>query len=163
MQSSAYPRNPKAAGETAIGRGTSFMSGRAFFDSNILVYLFDESSPAKQARAREVFDRHGRTGQIVVSPQVLQEFYVTVTRKLARPLTGAAALAAVTNFSAYPLVPVDGSTVLRAIQLHHSASLSFWDALIVEAALEGNCQRVFSEDMQQGRRFGDLVIENPFA
>ena len=149
--------------ETAVGPGTSSMSGRAFFDSNILIYLFDESSPAKQARARELFDGHGRTGQIVLSPQVLQEFYVTVTRKLARPLAGDAALAAVTHFSAYPLVPVDGSTVLRAVQLHQSASLSFWDALIIEAALEGSCQKVFSEDMQHGRRFGDLVIENPFS
>ena len=139
------------------------MSGRAFFDSNVLIYLFDESSPAKQARARELFDRHGRTGQIVISPQVLQEFYVTVTRKLARPLAGDVALVAVTNFSTYPLVLVDGSTVLRAVQLHQSTSLSFWDALIVEAALEGGCQKVFSEDMQHGRRFGELVIENPFA
>jgi len=136
---------------------------RVFLDTNVLVYLFDEDSPAKQARAREVFAAHARSGGIVTSPQVMQELYVTVTRKLARPLAPEAALAAATHLTAFPLVPVDGATVLRAIHLHQSASLSFWDALIVQAALEGNCKRVLSEDLQHGRRFGDLVVENPFA
>lgn len=139
------------------------MSDRAFFDTNVLVYLFDEGSPDKQLRARELFDEHARTGRIVISPQVLQEFYVTVTRKLARPVVREDALATVTHLAAYPVVPVDSATVLRAIRLHQSASLSFWDALIVQAALEGNCARVFSEDLQDQRRFGDLTIENPFA
>jgi predicted nucleic acid-binding protein len=139
------------------------MNGRAFFDSNVLVYLFDEGAPDKQARARELFDEHARTGRIVVSPQVLQEFYVTVTRKLSRPVLPEDALATVTQLSAFPVVPVDSATVLRAIRLHQSASLSFWDALIIQAALEGNCTRVFSEDLQDQRRFGGLTIENPFA
>jgi predicted nucleic acid-binding protein len=93
---------------------------------------------------------------------VLQEFYVNVTRKLARPLSQPAALAAVEQLSTFPLVPVDGETVLRAVRLHQNAILSFWDALIVQAALEGSCKRLLSEDMQQGRRFQELVIENPF-
>ena len=62
------------------------MSGRAFFDTNVLVYLFDSDSPAKQARAREVFESEGRAGNVVISTQVLQEFYVAVTRKLGKPL-----------------------------------------------------------------------------
>jgi len=136
---------------------------RVFLDTNVLVYLFDEDSPSHQSQAREVFAAQSRAGLIVLSPQVLQEFYVTVTRKLARPLAPEAALAAVTNLSSFPLVTVDGGTVLRAVHLHQSATLSFWDALIVQAALEGNCKRIFSEDLQPGRRFGDLVVENPFA
>jgi predicted nucleic acid-binding protein len=136
---------------------------RSFFDTNVLVYIFDEDSPAQQARAREIFEEHARTGLLTLSPQVLQEFYVTVTRKLARPLSREAALAAVTHFNTFPLVPVDGATILRAVQLHQSASLSFWDAMIVQVAMEGNCKRVFSEDMQNGRRFGEMVIVNPFA
>jgi predicted nucleic acid-binding protein len=139
------------------------MSGRTFFDSNVLVYLFDEDSPAKQARAREIFDEHARTGDIVLSPQVLQEFYVNVTRKLARALPPPAALSVVAHLNTFPLVPVDGATVLRAVQLHQNATLSFWDALIVQAALEGSCKKLLSEDMQHGRRFHDLVIENPFG
>jgi predicted nucleic acid-binding protein len=139
------------------------MSGRAFFDTNVLVYLFDEDSPLKPSRAKELFAEHASDGPIVLSPQVLQEFYVTVTRKLARPLSPEEALSAVADFTSFPLVAVDGATVVRAARLHQSASLSFWDALIVEAALEGNCQKVFSEDLQNGRRFGNLSVENPFT
>lgn len=138
-------------------------AARIFLDTNVLVYLFDEDSPAKQVRARQIFPEHARAGGIVLSPQVLQEFYVTVTRKLARPLSPEAAQAAVTNLVAFPVVPVDGATILRAIHLHQRATLSFWDALIIQAALEGNCKRLLSEDMQHGRRFGELVVENPFA
>jgi predicted nucleic acid-binding protein len=137
--------------------------GRTFFDTNVFVYLFDDDTPVKQGRARKVFGEQVRAGQIVLSPQVLQEFYVTVTRKLARPLSRAAAVAAVTHMNTLPLVKVDGATVLRAVHLHQAASLSFWDALIVQAALEGNCKRIFSEDLQAGRTFKDLVIENPFS
>ncbi len=61
------------------------------------------------------------------------------------------------------MIAVDGSTVLRAVHLHQTASLSFWDALIVQAALEGSCKTLYSEDLQAGRRFGELEIENPFA
>lgn len=139
------------------------MSGRTFFDTNVLVYLFDSGSPAKQERARALFEEHARTGQIVLSPQVLQEFYVTVRKKLARPLSAEEAGVSVRHFSSFPIVPVDSATILRAIELHQSASLSFWDALIIQAAAEGNCKRVLSEDLQDGRRFGDLVIANPFA
>ena len=139
------------------------MSDRTFFDTNVLVYLFDSDSPPKQARARQLFEEQARSGRIVLSPQVLQEFYVTVTRKLARPLPGEEALSALVQFSLLPLVTIDGALILRAVQLHQKASLSFWDALIVQAALEGNCKTLLSEDMQHGRRFGDLAIQNPFA
>lgn len=89
------------------------MSDRTFFDTNVLVYLFDTDSPTKQARAREIFAQQASAGQIVLSPQVLQEFYVTVTRKLARPLSAEAALAAVTHLSSFQLDQVDGAMVRR--------------------------------------------------
>ena len=86
-----------------------------------------------------------------------------MTRKLARPLNPRGALEAVRSFSVFPLVPVDGSLIVRAIELHQRHTLSFWDALVVQAAMEGGCDRLLSEDLETGRRFGDLVIENPFA
>lgn len=138
------------------------MSDRTFFDTNVLVYLFDVDSPAKQVRARELFAGFAGSGRLVLSTQVFQEFYVTVTRKLARPLSAENALAALVQFSVFPLVTSDSALVIRAAQLHQKASLAFWDALIVQAAIEGNCRTLLSEDMQHGRRFGDLVIENPF-
>jgi predicted nucleic acid-binding protein len=139
------------------------MSDRTFLDTNVLVYLFDLDSPAKQARARELFADLSQFGRLVLSTQVLQEFYVTVTRKLAEPLPAEDALAALVQFGAFPIVASDSALVIRAAQLHQKASLSFWDALIVQAATEGNCRTLLSEDMQHGRRFGDLVIQNPFV
>lgn len=139
------------------------MSGRIFFDANVLVYLFDQDSPAKQARARELFEREARDGRIVLSPQILQEFYVTVVRKLARPLPAKEALAAVRSFAKFPLVPVDGAIILRAIELHQRHTLSFWDALVIQAALEGGCNTLWSEDLQEGRSFGELRIGSPFT
>lgn len=138
------------------------MSDRVFFDTNVFVYLFDKDSPSKQARAGDLLAEHAQTGRIVLSSQVLQEFYVTVTRKLARPLSGEEALAALVHLSSFPLITSDSALILRAVHLHQKASLSFWDALIVQAALESNCRKLLSEDMQHGRRFGDLKIENPF-
>jgi predicted nucleic acid-binding protein len=138
------------------------MSDRSFLDTNVLVYLFDVDSPAKQAIARELFAEQSRSGRIVLSPQVLQEFYVTVTRKLARPLSAGDALSALVQLCKFPLVAVDGALILRAVELHQRDGVSFWDALIVQAAMEGNCKTLWSEDMQHGRRFDNLVIQNPF-
>src|SRR5262249_16563539 len=146
------PQNPRAAEGTVAGPETSSMSGgRVFFDTNVLVYLFDASAPDKQLRARAVFEEYARVGQIVLSPQVLQEFYVPVPRTLAQPPSPQAALAMVEHLNTFSVIPVGGATVLRAVQLHQSATLSFWDALIVQAALEGDCKKVFSEDLQTGR------------
>src|ERR1700676_954942 len=87
-RSFVFRPRPGAGGETAAGPGTICMSvARVFLDTNVLVYLFNEDSPSHQQLAREVFAAHSRTGLIILSPQVLQEFYVTVTRKLSRPLT----------------------------------------------------------------------------
>jgi predicted nucleic acid-binding protein len=138
------------------------MSDRTFFDTNVLVYLFDADSPGKRDRARQVFGEQTRSGRIVLSAQVLQELYVTITRKLARPLPAAEALSVLAQLSTLPLITVDGALILRAVELHQQAGLSFWDGLIVQAALEGRCRILLSEDMQHGRKFGDLTIRNPF-
>ncbi len=99
-------------------------AARIFLDTNVLVYLFDEDSPAKQVRARQIFTEHARAGGIITSPQVLQELYVTVTRKLARPLSPEAAQAAVTHLATFPAVQVDGATILRAIHLTRTGEIA---------------------------------------
>jgi predicted nucleic acid-binding protein len=138
------------------------MNGRTFLDSNILVYLFDNDSKAKQGRARELLELEGAGENTVISTQVLQEFYVTVTRKLAKPLEPKPALAAVMALASLPVVQIYTDTVLSAIRRSQSDQLSFWDALIVQAALEGGCKRLFTEDLQHGRMIDELQIENPF-
>lgn len=138
------------------------MSARSFLDTNVLVYLFDADSKQKQERARNLLAELGPRGDAAISTQVLQEFYVSVTRKLATPLPSEEAEQAVRQLTSLPLVQVDPQTVLEAIVLSRRQTVSFWDALIVQAALDFGCDRVLTEDMQHGRMFGELRIENPF-
>jgi predicted nucleic acid-binding protein len=134
-----------------------------FFDTNLLVYLFDRSAPAKQRRSRALLEAHTRAGETLFSTQVLQEFYVTVTRKLATPLPIDRAYEAVKEFTVMPTVRVDTPLILAAIRLSELRKISFWDALIVRAAIEGGATTLYSEDMQDGGVFESVRVRNPFA
>jgi Predicted nucleic-acid-binding protein, contains PIN domain len=138
------------------------MSSRVFLDTNVLVYLFDRDAPEKQARAREILKTEGASGRALLSTQVLQEFYVSVTRKLAEPLDPEVAYRVVEDFAALPLVSIDTSLILTAIKRHQREQVSFWDALIIEAALTGGASLLYTEDLQHGRAIEGLRIENPF-
>ena len=139
------------------------MNAELFADTNILVYAFDRGESAKQAVAQELMRREGATGNIAVSTQVLQEFYVVVTRKLTVTLPVVQAYEAVHCFADYPLVQVDVALILRAIKRNETERISFWDALIIEAALKAGCKTLLSEDMQAGREVDGMQIRNPFA
>lgn len=134
-----------------------------FFDTNVLVHLFDADSPDKRKKARALFQKHADAGDILLSTQVLQEFYVTVTRKFARHLDAAAAAEAVSNFAELPMVQIDGKLVVSAIHRSRNSQLSFWDGLIVQAALEGHASTLYSEDMQHGQVLDGLRVVSPFA
>jgi len=136
---------------------------RKFADTNVLVYAFDSSEPKKQKIAQNLLKNDGSKGRIVLSTQVLQEFFVVITRKLPKPLSVDDAYKAVSNFAEYPLVQVDKFLILRAIKRSSSDNVSFWDALIIEAALQTDCEILLSEDMQTGRKIDQLTIENPFS
>ena len=133
-----------------------------FFDTNVLVYLFDADSPDKRKKARSLFQKHVEAGDILLSTQVLQEFYVVVTRKLARPLDAAVAAQAVSSFAQLPLVQIDSELIVSAIHRSRNNQLSFWDALIVQAAIEGHASTLYSEDMQHGPMQDSLRVINPF-
>lgn len=136
---------------------------KVFFDTNVLVYAFDRDSPAKKRTAAGLVADHTRAGEIVLSTQVLQEFYVTITRKLARSVSEPVARQAVEALMHLPIVRVDPPMILSAIGRSQSASLSFWDALVVTAALEGGATTLLSEDLQHGQQFDGLTVVNPFA
>ncbi len=138
------------------------MANRTFFDTNVLVYLFDTDSPGKQARAREVLEASLERGVAVVSTQVLQEFFVTVTRKLARPLPAAEAESALRRLMELPVVQVDLDLILTAAVSARRDRISFWDALILATASAADCGEVLSEDLQHGRSFGRVRVVNPF-
>lgn len=135
---------------------------RVFFDTNVLVYLFDHNEPVKQQRARTLFQKHTADSSLLLSTQVLQEFYVTVTRKLSTPLGGPEAVTALRHLATFSVVPVDANMVGRAAERNQREMVSFWDALILEAALAGGAARLLSEDMQNGQKVSGLVTENPF-
>ena len=105
---------------------------------------------------------HVASGGLLLSTQVLQEFYVTVTRKLARPLPEETALAALRQLATLPTVQVDRRLVLEAARRSKALKLSFWDALIVQASIEGGATHLLSEDLQHGRHIDGVTIQNPF-
>lgn len=134
---------------------------RSFFDTNVLVYTDDADSPAKRERALTLLAEHRgkRTG--VLSTQVLQEYFVASTRKLR--VDASIARRKVELFGRLELVPIGADDILGAIDLHRLHQLSFWDALVVRAALASGCTQVFSEDLQAGWRLDGLTVVNPFA
>ena len=138
------------------------MSGRVFVDTNVFVYLFDSDEPTKQNTARNLLDRLAKEATIVVSTQVLQEFYGSVTRKLAQPLPPEDAVEATRGLATYHVVQVDPSMIFAAISLHQNEKSSFGDALILRAALQSSYALLMSEVMQHGRRFENLRVDNPF-
>jgi predicted nucleic acid-binding protein len=135
--------------------------GRSFLDTNVLVYTDDEDSPEKQRRALELFAVLRRRRSGVVSTQVLQEYFVTATRKLG--VAAEVARRKTEIFGRLHLVTLGLDDILGAIDLNRLHGLSFWDALVVRAALISGCSRLLSEDLQTGRRFERLEIVNPFA
>lgn len=134
----------------------------AFVDANILVYAEDKDAGDKHRMARDLVEDLWRTGEGVVSIQVLQEFFATVTLKVPRPLPPDEALAIVEQYLAWRVVDNTGALLVAGIRLASSLQLSFWDALIVQAALEQACERLWTEDLNHGQRIGDLTIINPF-
>jgi predicted nucleic acid-binding protein len=138
------------------------MNGRTFFDTNVLVYRFDADEPLKQSRARDLLDTEGRRGTLVLSAQVLQEFYVSVTRKLKKPLSGQDAWEATRHLMVFHVVQVDIELISRAVSFSQAHQVSFWDALVIQTALQAGCRRLLSEDLQDGRVIDHLEIINPF-
>jgi predicted nucleic acid-binding protein len=136
------------------------MTSRSFFDSNVLVYTDDRTAPDKRDRALELLAAARRSGTGVLSTQVLQEYFVSATRKLG--VESALARRKVEIYSRFDLVPVNLDLILAAIDLHRLHGLSLWDSLIVQAARSAGCSILYTEDLQHGRRWGELTIVNPF-
>jgi predicted nucleic acid-binding protein len=136
------------------------MNPRSFFDTNVLVYSDDHDAPEKQSLALDLIRRHRRAGSGVVSTQVLQEYFVTATRKLSVPAE--IARRKVQLFARMNLVAVGLEDILAATDLHRLHQISFWDALLVRTAIRSGCTVLLTEDLQNGRRFDGVEIVNPF-
>lgn len=136
------------------------MSQRTFIDTNIFIYADDDGSGLKQKRAREVLEQPVRTGNAVISTQVLQEYFNIATSKL--KFTAERARWRVESLSRYAVVLNDTAILLGAIDLHRLHRISIWDALIVKAASVVHCAVVLSEDLNHGQIIDGVRVENPF-
>lgn len=136
---------------------------REFVDANILVYAFDASAGDKKARAERLLARLWESGTGTLSVQILQEFFVVVTGKVPRPLAPQEAADRIREFTAWPVFSPGAHDVLAAIQLQKDTRLSFWDAMVVHAAVESGCETLWSEDLAEGRIIRGVRIRNPFA
>lgn len=138
------------------------MCGKAFLDTNILVYAADRSEPtkSKSKAARNLVSRLAQKGTPCISTQVVQEFFVTVTRKMGvAPLVARDLILALKGFER---VIVDFEDIQAAIDGHILWKISFWDALIVAAAKKAQCAVLYTEDLNDGQTIGGVRVMNPF-
>jgi len=135
---------------------------RIFVDSNVLVYAKDSSEGKKQERALEWVEHLWRHRSGRISIQVLEEYYVTVTRKLKPGIDANQARGEVRDLLAWRPLPLDHLLVEKAWTVEERFHLSFWDALIVSAAKLTDCKFLLTEDLQSGQDFDGLKIVNPF-
>jgi predicted nucleic acid-binding protein len=138
------------------------MSDRTFVDSNILLYAHDLDAGNKQRIAEGVLAELWESRSGVVSPQVLQEFYVNAVRKFAKPLPKSFAQMIVEKYSQW-CIETTSTEVLSAFRIEREAKISFWDALICASAVKAGATVLLSEDMNPGQQVAGLRIENPFA
>jgi predicted nucleic acid-binding protein len=142
---------------------TAASSGPVFVDTNVLVYAHDRSEAQRQPVAQALLAELWRNRSGVLSTQVLQEFYVVATRKYDPPMSRRQARELVDAYGQWQIVQIDVALILAAAQLEERHTLSFWDALIVEAARRAGAARLVTEDLQAGRRLAGVLIDNPFT
>ena len=136
------------------------MNGREFVDTNVLIYAFDRTAGAKRARAGALIERLWTELSGCLSLQVLQEFYVTATRKLGMPASDAARQ--ITHLGRWTVHRPNLDDVLSAIRLHQAHKVAFWDAMILASAISLGCQVLWTEDLSDGRKWDGLTVRNPF-
>jgi predicted nucleic acid-binding protein len=133
---------------------------KAFFDTNVFLYLYG-GDPGKRTRARELFGQYARTGRMLLSTQVVQEFYAAGSRKLGIPrrelreVTGA--------LLDLPLVIIDPSHITSAIQNEEQYKISFRNGLLLAAAESGGAEVLYTEDLNDGQQYGTVLVRNPFG
>jgi predicted nucleic acid-binding protein len=139
------------------------MSDRFFLDTNVFVYTFDDTAPAKAKKAARLIRRAADTGEGIISYQVVQEFFNVSFRRFAQPMSVAEAEQYLITVLR-PLLAVHSSPAiyLQALRITEKHRMSWYDSLIVAAALESQCERLYSEDFQHGQKIESLRIENPF-
>jgi predicted nucleic acid-binding protein len=138
------------------------MSGKAFVDTNILLYAHDVSDPAKNRKAVELLTQLWADGNGVLSTQVLQEFAANLQRRISLTMTYAEVRRRIELYLEWKVVVNGGGAVLRGLEVQERNQISFWDAMIVQAAESAGCEVLYSEDLSHGQEYGGVLVVNPF-
>ncbi|MBO0797387.1 MAG: PIN domain-containing protein [Blastocatellia bacterium] len=134
-----------------------------FVDTKVLIYAHDQSAGVKHVQAKQLLTALWQNRYGCVSIQVLQEFYVNVTQKVAKPLDSAVAAQIISDLSAWQVHQPGIEDILTAIRLQHENKISFWDAMIISSAISLGCGIVWSEDLNHNQKIDTVTIKNPFA
>jgi predicted nucleic acid-binding protein len=137
------------------------MSDRCFVDTNILVYAHDFRQKRKHERARALVQELWETGRGLLSTQVLQELCVSLRRKAARPLSAAETRKVIEDYARWEIVVNTAKSVMEAMEIEGRYKISFWDALIVQAAESYGAEVLYSEDLADGQKYGGVRVVNP--
>lgn len=138
------------------------MSGRTFVDTNILIYAHDRDAKRKHDAAKEALRKLWDERSGILSMQVLQEFYVNVTRKIRTPLSKSLARTVISDYTPW-CVETTPAELSAAFRIEDESRIGFWDALIVASAAKGGAWRILSEDLASGQLIAGILIENPFV
>lgn len=136
---------------------------RVFVDTNVLIYAHDVSAGIKHDKAKEIIADLWGSGSGLLSMQVLQEFFVGVTGKIPKPLDVEKAREIVEYLLRWEVVVNDGESILKAIDIVQRYRYSFWDSMIIQAAIRGNATLLMSEDLSGGQVINGVRIKNPFV
>ena len=139
------------------------MSDRVFLDTNILVYAYDQHDPRKQNKAQELLTDGIEQENLVLSVQVLGEFFSVITCHIPQPVTPDEAREIIRTISILPVQEIDLAMVNRAIDTHKMYQIAYWDALIISAAERAGCKLILSEDFGIGSVYHEILVRNPFV
>ncbi len=138
------------------------MSDKVFLDANILVYAHDKDAGEKHSIAVEIVKDLWEKRAGVLSNQVLQEFYVSVTKKILKPIAKSEAREIIRAYICWSISELTPMSIIRATEIEEKHRISFWDALVIVAAYEAKCERILTEDLNSGQIIEGVFIENPF-
>ena len=135
---------------------------KTFIDTNIIIYAYDVTAGGKHKTAGIILADLWNSGLGVISTQVLQEFFVNVVQKIPKPIDKRQAKKIVRDFLKWHVVVNTGDSILEAIDICLKYGYSFWDSMIIEAAIKGDAAILISEDLQDGQVVDGVTIKNPF-
>jgi predicted nucleic acid-binding protein len=139
------------------------MADKYFVDTNILIYAHDRAAGMKHEKARELTESLWTSGQGVLSTQVLQELCVNLRRKLAHPLAVGEIRRLVSDYMSWEVVVNAPEAVIQALEIESRYKISFWDALILQAAEQCGAAILYSEDLAAKQSYGTVRVVNPLV